>query len=69
MKKKIIALALAAILVVLTLGLASCTGKDEPGAAGESGTGDAEKKDPDRGLRRHLPAHGLYRRQGEPGRF
>ncbi len=44
MKKKIIALALAAILVVLTLGLASCTGKDEPGAAGESGTGDAEKK-------------------------
>lgn len=44
MKKKIIALALAAVLVVLTLGLASCTGGDNPGAAGESGTSDAGKK-------------------------
>lgn len=36
MKKKIIALVLAAVLTVLTLGLASCTGGDNPGAAGES---------------------------------
>ncbi len=38
MKNRIIALALAAVMVVLALGLASCTGKDDEGTAGESGT-------------------------------
>ncbi len=42
MKKKIIALALAAVMVVLTLGLASCTGGDDVGYAGESGTNAAK---------------------------
>lgn len=36
MKKKIIALALAAVMVVLTLGLASCTGGDNTDPAGKA---------------------------------
>ena len=42
MKKKIIALALAAVMVVLTLGLASCTGGDNTDPAGEGGTNAAK---------------------------
>lgn len=42
MKKKIIALALAAVMVVLTLGLASYTGGDNTDPAGEGGTNAAK---------------------------
>lgn len=41
-EEKIIALALAAVMVVLTLGLASCTGGDNTDPAGEGGTNAAK---------------------------
>lgn len=59
MKKKIIALALAAVMVVLTLGLASCTGGDNTDPAGGRRHERRQKRHSNRRLRRRIPPDGL----------
>ena len=58
MKKKIIALALAAVMVVLTLGLASCTGGITQTPQGRRHE-RRQKRHSNRRLRRRIPPDGL----------